>query len=285
MSVYRKLGMVCVLSVFILLLGSAEHNHSDSKGEEFVKAQLVLTVSESKRLIAKGIAEMPVVKNALKNGMVIISKGTTCTYVAEEILGKDIPHGPYVLGRTYPVKGGKRLEKKETMKEIVLVKGKLQKDLNLAQAVKKLNKQDVVIKGANALDYENRLAAGIVSGTTWGTTGTIMPYVRKANAKMVIPVGLEKEIAGDLVKMLKKLHQPAENLNWVPPSMFLFTGEIVTELEALKTLCDVDAFQVAAGGIGGAEGSVRLICHDKKQKVQKALELAQKIYGEPPFVK
>jgi len=66
--------------------------------------------------------------------------------------------------------------------------------------------------------------------------------------------------------------------------MFLLTGHIVTELEALKLLADVSPFQAAAGGIGGAEGSVRLVCRGTKQNVENALKLAKQIQGEPPFV-
>jgi len=33
---------------------------------------------------------MPIVQNALENGMVIIAKGTTNTYVAEEITGNTL---------------------------------------------------------------------------------------------------------------------------------------------------------------------------------------------------
>ena len=77
--------------------------------EKIVQAEVVLTVSEGKRLIARGIAQMPIVKKALKDGMVIVCKGTTTTYVAEELSGMKIAHGAYVLGKTYPEKSGKRM--------------------------------------------------------------------------------------------------------------------------------------------------------------------------------
>ena len=49
-----------------------------------------LTVSESKRLIAKGISANKEVKDRLENGIVIITLGTTNTYLAEELAGMDI---------------------------------------------------------------------------------------------------------------------------------------------------------------------------------------------------
>ncbi len=53
-----------------------------------MKAQISLTTSESKRLIAKAVKEHPKVKNALENGIVAIALGSTNAFVAEEILGE-----------------------------------------------------------------------------------------------------------------------------------------------------------------------------------------------------
>jgi len=54
------------------------------------------------------------------------------------------------------------------------------------------------------------------------------------------------------------MREPMESLN-VLPSMWLLTGEIVTELEAIKMLTGATAFQANAGGIGGAEGGSWLV--------------------------
>ncbi len=253
------------------------------EGRKIVQAQVVLTVSESKRLIARAVAQMPIVSKALKDGMIIICRGTTNTYVAEEILGREIEHGALVSGRVYPAKGGKRLAPKTRMQEIVLIKGKLDEDLSLADAVKKLQPGDVVIKGANALDYESQTAGVLLGSTSSGTAGKFMPYLVGNKAHLLIPVGLEKQVAGDVLDIANKMREPVESLNRVP-SMFFLTGHIVTEIEALKTLAEVSAFQVAAGGIGGAEGSVRLLVRGTRQQVEKAMKLVDEVQGEPPFV-
>lgn len=251
--------------------------------EKIVQAQIILTVSESKRLIAKAVARMPIVSRALEEGMVIIAKGTTNTYVAEEILGEKIGHGAYVLGVTVPAKGGKESKDVPSIREVVLVKGKHKKRLSLEEAVTKLRPGDVVIKGANALDYENRTAGVMIGSSSCGTTGKIMPYVVARKAYLVIPVGLEKQVAGDGVEIANKMREPVESLNEIP-SMFLLTGHIVTEIEALKSFADVSVFQAGAGGVGGAEGAVRLICRGARREVEKVLRLAEDIQGEPPFV-
>ena len=42
-----------------------------------MKKQTVLTVAESKRLIAKGVAALPEIQNAMQEGMVVVATGTT----------------------------------------------------------------------------------------------------------------------------------------------------------------------------------------------------------------
>ena len=53
-------------------------------------AEVVLTPSEGKRLIAKAIAHMPIVQLAKENGTIIIAISTTNAYVVEELLGNEI---------------------------------------------------------------------------------------------------------------------------------------------------------------------------------------------------
>ena len=279
----KLFGIIVLLLVY---LNSTEHLLAQLNGhndEVIVQAQISLTVSESKRLIAKAIAQMPIIKKAMKDGMVIITRGTTNTYVAEEILGTSIERGAFVTGRVYPQKGGTRLNPSTKPSEIILINGKVDKKISYSEAVKKLKVGDVVIKGGNALDYRNKSVGVYTGGSSGGTTGTFLPYVIANKAYLVIPIGLEKLIAGDVIELSNKMRDPVESLNKVY-SMFLLTGEIVTEIEALKILTGVSAFQSGAGGIGGAEGGVMLVLRGLMDKVEKALNLVEEIYGEPSFI-
>ena len=95
---YSHRTLVIVLLIILTLFPCLFSSDTiiNAPGEQIVQAQIILTVSESKRIIAKGIAHMPIVQQALQNGMVIIAKGTTNTYVAEEIVGQKIEHGAYL---------------------------------------------------------------------------------------------------------------------------------------------------------------------------------------------
>ena len=55
-----------------------------------MRALVVLTHSECKRLIARGIKEHPEVQEALKNGRIFVSRGSTTAYVLEELLEEQI---------------------------------------------------------------------------------------------------------------------------------------------------------------------------------------------------
>ena len=275
-------GMLVMLAV----AGVAGAGESGSAAADSVQAQVILTVSEGKRLIAKAVSEMPVVKQALQDGMVVIARGTTNTYVAEELTGQKIAHGAYVIGWTGPAKGGQAPEPGERIEDIVLVNGQVQTGMSMDDALNALKAGDVVIKGANALDREHKTAGVLIGGgpnSSAGTTGKVYPVVVSRKAHLVIPIGLEKQVQGDVIDIANKMREPVERLNNIP-SMFLVTGHILTEIEALELLTGASVFQAAAGGIAGAEGSSRLICRGTREQVEKALAIAESIQGEPAFL-
>ncbi|MCS7186604.1 MAG: hypothetical protein N3B10_10795 [Armatimonadetes bacterium] len=250
------------------------------------KASVVLTVSESKRLIAKGVKALPSVQRALREGMVAVAKGTTNSYIVEELLGKPIDKPAYTIGVTLPQKTmhttGLREQK---LPDVVLKNGELVDGLTVIEAVKQMKRGDVFIKGANALDYKRKVAGILVGHPEGGTIGATIGTVIARRIDFVIPVGLEKLVYEDIETLSLKTRalDGDEILNETPP-LVPVTGTIVTEIEALKLLCNVDATLIAGGGVGGAEGSVRLLIEGAKEDVMKALQLIESIQGEPPFV-
>jgi len=97
-------------------------------------AEVVLTPSESKRLIGKAVASMEAVKKALKSRLIIIIKGTTNSYVAEEMTKKPIEKERY--GRGIIVPGILSfLPDEESIPDIIIEKGKIRKDSTLEEAI------------------------------------------------------------------------------------------------------------------------------------------------------
>jgi len=63
--------------------------------------QITLTPAAGKRLIGKGMAARPEIKNVLSGGTLVIIAGTTNGYVAEEILAAMGAGGKFSMKRFF----------------------------------------------------------------------------------------------------------------------------------------------------------------------------------------
>ncbi len=246
----------------------------------------VLTVAEGKRLIAKAVAAMPQICRAMDSGMVMIGKGSTNAYIVEELLGHPIDKGSYVLGRTVPQRRGERAEVafKGTMPDVVLRNGEIVEGLSVVDAVQKEAKAgDVVIKGANALDYRNGVAGVLVGHPQGGTFGGIIGSVYGKGLHLIVPVGLEKQVVGDLTELSMDVQAVPELVKPHVPGIALLHGTIVTELEALAMLTGATVMQIGAGGVCGAEGGSWILASGTSEQVSGVERVLDQIYGEPEF--
>jgi hypothetical protein len=232
--------------------------------------QITLTPSESKRIIAMGVKKLPVIQQALKKGIILITLGTTNAYVAEELTGKKIDHARYAAGyidgTTTVVPQDKRLP------AIALKNGK---EVNADTIINEMTSQDVVIKGANALD-PNGVAGVMMANPVGGTTGSILGTVMAKGINLVIPVGLEKSIQYSVIESSKRIGiQRCSKATGLPVGMMPLCGKVITEVEALTLLGAEDVFPIGAGGINGGEGSITLcVIGDKADDI---FELVQKV--------
>ncbi len=67
------------------------------------------------------------------------------------------------------------------------------------------------------------------------------------------------------------------------PRLFPVPGEIFTEIDAISLVTGAAAELVAAGGVGGAEGSVWLAISGEPTQENGAAALLQSVAGEPAF--
>ena len=246
-----------------------------------VMAGVNLTVAESKRLIAKGISNHPQVKATIERGTIVITNGTTNTYIAEELVDLNEPRGSFVTGHIVP-QNRESISKGLTMLPyITLIDGK-RVELSSDEAVKRTQKGDIILKGANLLNYEKKQAGVCIGGESGGT----MTRIRGTEAHIIVPVGLEKEVFGDLSDYEKLFENRPEQITPVP-RVWLHSEdvEIFTEIEAIKTVAEVNVVPYAAGGVAGSEGGISLAIYGTKEEVQKALDFVQAVQGETPFVK
>lgn len=251
-----------------------------SKDDVF--AGVNLTVSEGKRLIAKGILEMPSVKEKLKKGMIIVTKGTTNTYIAEELLDEGIEHGSFVIGHFAPEGKTPVNADKKQIQEVILKDGKLL-DITYDEALKMLEPGDIVMKGGNLLNYSMKQAAVCIGAPNGGTTYKLLPYVGEGKAELIIPIGLEKETTANLEELENALNAGNERLNSVPKLYLFRIGMVFTEIEAIRQFADVKVFPYGVGGVAGREGGVSLVVSGKEDEVNKILEIVETVQGECPF--
>lgn len=247
-----------------------------------MNAQIVLTPAEAKRLIAKAVVNLPSVRKALQHGIVAVGKGSTNAYVAEELLGCAIDKKRYVIGMRLPAKSDRSWIPEGRLSDIVLRNGQLVPNAAVTEIVKEMGRGDVLIKGANALEPSRRMAGIYVGHNMGGTIGATWGIAVARGVRMVIPVGLEKLVGSSMADLaahfLAAEYDDDENVGFMP-----VTGEIITEIEALQSLCGVDALHTGSGGLGGAEGSTHFLLSGDREAVATAVRLVQAVQGEPPF--
>jgi hypothetical protein len=246
-----------------------------------MKAVFTLTSAESRRLIAKAVVEMEEVKIARERAYIILAGGTTNGFIAQELLKEKIEPNRFTAGTN--ICGLLCVTNPDDRHPfpIILEKGQVSKK-DFKAALEDFSIHTVFIKGANAIDPMGNVGI-ITSGWDGGTVGNSLGTLTSTGLRYLVPVGLEKLIPSvpDAVASVgAKTFDYSLGANF---GMFLIpNANVVTEIRALKILANVDAKLVAAGGIGGSEGSVVLVAEGAEPGVKKAISLIESIKGEKP---
>ena len=251
--------------------------------------QFVLSPAAGKRLIAKALVAHPAIQTALKSGTVAIIAGTTNGYVAEEILAsigqaEGFSRRRFFRGITLPpwrptTEIGMLPDQSGFPGDVVVVNGVWQKGKTIYDVVDDLKEGDVILKGANALDLARLQAAIFIGHPKAGTIGTALQAVVGRRVRLILPVGLEKRVLGDLNELAVRLNTPGAR----GPRLLPVPGIVFTELDAIKLLTGAEAEMVAAGGVGGAEGSIWLAVSGSEEQIGAAEKLLKAVAEEPGF--
>jgi hypothetical protein len=246
-----------------------------------MEALFTVTPSESKRLIAKAVVSLPEVIGAKEDGYLIVTRGSTCAYIAEELLGETMEKEKYVAGQIIrgvlcALHAGIRRQPIAFHEGTVLT-------VDPGTLIEKLGPRDVVIKGGNAVDHKGNVGV-LMASPVGGTMGQFYMAMKAQGIRTIYAVGLEKLVpsveeaarAGGRLKLERTIGARV-GLACVADE------EAFTEIHAVSSLFDVRAVHYASGGFGGAEGSVTIIVEGEETKINRCMDFIESIKGEPPL--
>ncbi len=258
-------------------------------------AQVSLTPAESKKLIAKAVTQIDMVKKAIAEGMVVMQPSSSTIFVAEEIIGER-PKTPVWVCGVIVSKGacmgwGAYKDSTERSRFVTrspedfanswVVEGrKLSTGITLRDIFAKMGPKDVYIKGVNALDIEGTVGVLIGNKVEGGTIGRVVTASRRKGFSLIFPVGLEKLIPIRIEDAAKEAIKTKYDYSMgIACGLYPCKGMVVTEVKAVKILSGATAIPISSGGLDGAEGAVTLVIKGEKEQVEKAIEYVEQSKG------
>ncbi|MEA3470272.1 MAG: hypothetical protein U9R24_00980 [Thermodesulfobacteriota bacterium] len=246
-----------------------------------MQALFILTPAESKRLIAKGVVAMPEVQEAREKGYLVVGRGSTNGYIAEELLNKSLEKEKYVAGQV--IRGILcALHQGIRLRPVSFYKGELL-EVEPGTLIEKLGPGDIVLKGANAIDSQGNVGV-VMASPVGGTMGEFYMATKAQGVDMIYPVGLEK-----MVLSVEEAAQYGGRLNLertigAPVGIACVAdGIVITEIDAIDILFGIDAVHFASGGYGGSEGAITIIVEGEDEDVNECVDFIETIKGEPPL--
>ena len=261
-------------------------------------AQVVLTPTESKKLIAKAITKLDVVRQAATEGMVVIHPSSSTYFIFEELIGAKPKTNHWVCGVVTPrgmcvemamMFGGyspasMKYDPGELRGLWAIKNGKVLTENTTAELMEQMTANDVYIKGVNALDPQGNV--GILVGERGGL-GVILSAWKKKKFTLIFPVGLEKLIPIPIRQAAMEAKQAKYEYGMgLPAGLFPCPdGKTITEIDAVKILSGAIAVPIASGGLGGAEGATTLIIKGTNEQVRDAIKFIEQSKGAklPPL--
>jgi hypothetical protein len=258
-------------------------------------AQVNLTPTESKKLMAKAIARMGIVKRAVEEGMVVIHPSSSTYFLSEELTGENPRYDSWVCGSITPkglcvemgimsnpvARENKALCPGGFPFQVIVKGGEASTGRTLASILEEMGPRDVYVKGVNALDMDRNVGVLIGHHSGGGTIGKVLAAQRRASFNIIWVAGLEKLIPTPIDEAMKALRRRDVDyaMGMVVGMVPIKGGIVISEPEAFSILAGCTAIPVAGGGIGGAEGSVTLILEGSEDAVRAAISYAEQSKG------
>ena len=239
--------------------------------------QYLITVEEGKKLISRAVAQSESIQTAAREHTLVIVAGTTNGYLAEALLDQfgqreDFTRVGFRRGaNTAP--GAQAETGPFANTDVVIRQGQWLRGRTIFDVAGELGAGDAVVKGANAVQADRKVAGIQIGHPQFGTIGAILTAVMGRRVRLVIPVGLEKRVLDRVTDLAALLNAPEAS----GPRLQPVVGDIVTEIEAFRALTGAEATLVAAGGVAGAEGSCTFALTGEAEALARADALVKSL--------
>lgn len=254
-----------------------------------MNAQITLTATESKKLIAKGAVKSKFVQKALDGGKVLMHPSSSTIFILQEIAGEDVKYNTWLRGKIIPKgtcgatakqESGPRKTPPETNYQWLIERGVFSYGRPFGDVLKEMGPNDVYIKGVNAIDPEGALGVLIGNSIAGGTIGLAVKESRKRGFNIIYPVGLEKLVPYSIKTVAKSFNRKNTRYSMGKPcNLYPCKGPVINELTAIEILTGAKAYPIAAGGLAGAEGSITLIIKGTQKQIETAFRYAEEVKG------
>ncbi|MBT9130724.1 MAG: hypothetical protein DDT40_00420 [candidate division WS2 bacterium] len=240
-----------------------------------MRALIVLSPNESKRIIARGVASLPEIKNALKNSIIHISRGTTNAYIYEELTGKTVDKNSFVAGF---IGDGKLnvLPPEERLKSITINQGKIL-EMEPQEILQEMSVGDIFIKGGNAIDINGTVGV-LCANREGGTIGMAIGPVIARGIKLITPLSLSKLVPSVSEGSEEGGIDSCDQAMGLKVALFpVTTATVITEIEALRLLYGIEAVLIAQSGIKDMESALVFSIKGESDNIKKAIQDIEEI--------
>lgn len=261
-------------------------------------AEFIFTPTESKALIAKGIAALPRVKAALASGIIALHPSTSTYFLLRELTG-EAPDTDKVWVTGMVVQKGMCVEMHTQLKKsdrenglnkaladagtyphtYVVRNGKRVSGWVLNDLIDFMGAGDIYIKGINAFDSTGMAGVQIGSVDEFGTIGKMVAAAKQKGFEIITPAGTEKLIPGKMENAARFVNRDRDYAMGVKSKLYPFSSTLITETETLEYLTGVKAMVFSCGGVGGAEGAVCIAVEGDGDQIEAAVQLAESVKG------
>ena len=243
--------------------------------------QIFLTVAAGKALIAKGLASREDVQTAMNEHSVLILKGTTNGYLAEELLRvlgiEGFSKKGFFRGVVKPADA--RVSVPDINEDLLIRKGQLVRGNTVFDVIGDLGPDDIAFKGVNAVNLSTGRTGILVGNPTAGTIGVLASAAVGRRVRLIHPVGVEKRVSEDIGTLTDLCNdKDTQGLRLFPSP-----GKAYTELDAFKDLFMAQAKLLAGGGVGGYEGGCYFLVTGEEEALAECRKLCAELNKEPLF--